>query len=269
MVTQNEGLQVMTAAALSTRPRVLVIMPALNEEEAIGLVLAELPPDLVDQVVVCDNGSSDRTGEVAAAAGAHVVREERRGYGRACMTALDAAFSRGAVSPAPGAPYGGRDLIVFLDADHSDYPGDLPDLLAPLLAGQADMVLGSRVLGGAGMQALLPQAWFGNRLACFLMRLFFGARYTDLGPFRAITAQVLEDLGMTDAGFGWTVEMQLKARVARLRVTEVPVRYRQRIGESKITGTIRGTLGAGFKILAWILGWRLRLLFVRWRPSSK
>jgi hypothetical protein len=151
-------------------------------------------------------------------------------------------------------------LIVFLDADHSDHPADLPQLLAPLLAGRARFVIGSRILGGATKEALLPQAWYGNRLACFLMRLLFGARYTDLGPFRAIRAGDLARFGMSDPGFGWTVEMQLKAWARGLPTVEVPVRYRARTGRSKITGTVRGTLGAGTKILGWIFAWRLRLL---------
>jgi len=252
----------------------------LNEEEALPLVLAELPPGVVDVIVVADNGSTDRTAECARAGGAYVVYEERRGYGRACLTALDALFGRRVdvtgpvasqgsppqVTPTQGSPFeplGSGDIVCFLDADHSDHPEDVTRVLAPLLAGEADLVIGSRVLGGASLTALLPQAWFGNRLACFLMRVFFGARYTDLGPFRAITADALEHLRMGDEDYGWTVEMQLKARVARLRVREVPVRYRARIGKSKITGTLAGTLGAAWKILGWILGWRLKLWFTR------
>lgn len=247
------------------RPRVALVMPALNEERAIGAVLDELPPGRVDAVVVCDNGSRDRTAEVAAARGAHVVREERRGYGRACLTALDAVFARGDVAPAPGAPFTGDEVVVFLDADRSDYPADLPAVVGPVLRGEADLVIGSRVLGGASLRALLPQAWFGNRLACLLMRVLFGARHTDLGPFRAISVDALRHLGMSDPDFGWTVEMQLKARVARLVVREVPVRYRERIGDSKITGTLGGTLRAGAKILGWILGWRVKLWLSRGR----
>lgn len=248
--------------------RVFLVMPALNEEQAIGRVLADLPPGWVDVCVVADNGSQDRTAEIAAAAGAHVVPEPRRGYGRACLTALDAVHARGEVPAAAGAPARGDDVIAFLDADYSDYPEDLPQLLKPVLAGEAEMVLGSRVMGGASLRALLPQAWFGNRLACFLMRVLYGVRYTDLGPFRAIRAGALESLGMVDDGFGWTVEMQIKAAQANLPTREVPVRYRERIGQSKITGTFSGTVRAGYRILAWILGHRLRGVFRRSSGAS-
>jgi glycosyltransferase involved in cell wall biosynthesis len=240
--------------------RVGLVIPALDEERALPLVLAELPPGRVDIVVVVDNGSRDRTAEVARAAGAWVVREPRRGYGSACQAGLAALFGEHA-DPAQRVPrpLDRDDVVVFLDADHSDFPADLPDLLAPILDDSADFVVGSRVLGGAGLRAMLPQAWFGNRLACLLMRVFFGLRATDLGPFRAIRAGALRDLALVDLDFGWTVEMQLKAHVAGLRTREVAVRYRPRVGTSKITGTLSGTLRAGWKILSWILGWRWRL----------
>ena len=236
--------------------RVGLVIPALDEEQALPLVLAEIPAGRVERIVVVDNGSTDRTAEVARAGGAEVVHEERRGYGSACLAGLvRLAEDRGAGRPALST----GDIVVFLDADHSDYPEDLSALLAPIEAGEADLVIGSRVLGGATMDALLPQAWFGNRLACGLMRVLFRAHYTDLGPFRAITVEALEHLKMRDRDFGWTIEMQLKARAARLRVAEVPVRYRARIGTSKITGTLTGTLRAAWKILGWIGVWRLRL----------
>ncbi len=242
--------------------RVGLVIPALDEEEALPLVLRELPQELLARLVVVDNGSTDRTAELAAAGGAEVVREDRRGYGRACLTGLDQVFC----DTDGGAALGDEDAVAFLDADHSDYAEELPQVLAPILEGRADLVIGSRVLGGADMQALLPQAWFGNRLACFLMRVLFGAHYTDLGPFRAIRVDALRRLEMHDEDFGWTVEMQLKAKTCDLRVVEVPVRYRPRIGQSKITGTVLGTVRAGWKILSWIGLWRLRLWF---RPRGK
>ena len=245
---------------IEEQPKLGVVIPALNEELALGPVLAELRLALdaarleSARVVVVDNGSTDGTAEVARSGGAKVVSEPRRGYGQACLAGLATLRAEA---------FGPTDLVLFLDADHSDYPEDLAGVLAPLLAGEADFVIGSRVLGGASMEALLPQAWFGNRLACFLMWLLFGVRHSDLGPFRALSWGALEHLAMADTNFGWTIEMQLKAHQARLRVVEVPVRYRARIGTSKITGTFRGTLGAGTKILSWIFGWRLKTWVTR------
>jgi len=236
-----------------------VVLPAFDEEQALPLVLAEIPRSRAPIVVVVDNGSTDRTAEVARAAGAVVVREERRGYGSACLAGIRWLLAGDGLAP----PLGDEDVIVFLDADHSDYPEDLERLLGPLDEQRAEFVLGSRILGGATLSALLPQAWFGNRLACFLMRVLFGARYTDLGPFRALRVGALRRLQMADTGFGWTIEMQLKAHSSGLRVSEVPVRYRQRVGRSKITGTVRGTVRAGAKILGWIAVWRVRTWFRR------
>lgn len=248
------------AGSSARQERVGLVIPALDEEAALPLVLAELPPQTIDVIVVVDNGSMDRTAEVAREGGAFVVHEPRRGYGSACLSGLAALFGD---HPDPRAriaePLGDDDIVVFLDADHSDYPEDVTRLLEPLLARRAEFVIGSRVKGGADMRAMLPQAWFGNRLACFLMRVLFGARYSDLGPFRAIRVGALERLRMRDRDFGWTVEMQLKAHVAGLGTEEVPVRYRPRIGKSKITGTVLGTLRAAWKILGWILVWRVRL----------
>ena len=245
-------------------PRIGVVMPAFNEERALPLVLAELPSEHVEVVVVVDNGSTDETARAAEDGGATVVREPRRGYGRACLAGIAYLVDGSADSFAR--PLEDEDVIVFLDSDHSDYPEELPRVVEPILGGRADMVIGSRILGGADMRALLPQAWFGNRLACFLMRVLFGARYSDLGPFRAIRVDALRELAMQDRDFGWTIEMQLKARTFGLRVVEVPVRYRERIGTSKITGTVVGTVRAGWKILGWIFAWRLRLLFARRAP---
>lgn len=224
------------AAALAA---VWVIIPALNEEESLPRVLADLPR--VGRVVVVDNGSTDRTAAVAV--GAQVVSEPRRGYGSACLRGL--AQIEWAIASGDTAPR----VVVFLDGDYSDYPENLAELVAPIFAGEADFVLGSRLLGRRKSGAMPPQSIWGNRLACFLMRRLFGARYTDLGPFRAIDYEALKSLGMADQNFGWTVEMQIKAARAGLRTIEVPVPYRCRIGHSKISGTLAGTIKAGYKIL--------------------
>ncbi|HEX8656001.1 MAG TPA: glycosyltransferase family 2 protein [Hymenobacter sp.] len=222
-------------------PRISVIIPAHNEAQAIGLVLAEIPAGLVQEVIVVDNNSSDDTSAVAQAAGATVLREPRPGYGYACLAGMAYAFGK-AVAEQP-------EIVVFLDGDHSDYPEQMPDLLAPLLHGTADLVIGSRALGERERGALLPQQRFGNWLATRLLRLRYGGHFTDLGPFRAIGAPALLGLQMADKTYGWTVEMQIKAARQGLRTVEVPVRYRRRIGTSKVSGTVRGTLGAGYKIL--------------------
>jgi glycosyltransferase involved in cell wall biosynthesis len=237
------------------RPRVAVLIPALDEEEALPRVLEEIPRGEVDLVLVVDNGSQDGTAEVARRSGARVVSEPVRGYGRACLAGL-----RYLLEEDPDRlRLSGADTIVFLDGDHSDHPADMSSLLAPIRSGDADLVIGTRMSDPEARSALLPQARFGNRLACLLMRVLFGARYTDLGPFRAIRVDALRHLRMQDLDYGWTVEMQLKAAVARLRVTEVPVRYRVRIGRSKITGTVAGSAKAGVAILRWILVWRWRV----------
>ncbi len=217
----------------------VIVIPAFNEEQSIGLVLDEIPRDHVDQVIVVDNGSTDRTSEVAAAHGAVTLREERRGYGAACVKGI--AHTGDDV-----------DVIVILDGDHSDYPDDLPAIRAPIREGRADCVLGSRTLGGAEKGALPWNQRWGNILATFLMRVLYGERFTDMGPFRAIRRDHLLSYGMSDPTFGWNVEMQAKAIMARSRIVEVPVRYRKRIGQSKITGTVRGTVLAGTKIIGTI-----------------
>lgn len=222
--------------------RIDVVIPALNEEASLPLVLADLPRPPVRRVVVADNGSRDGTARVAREGGAVVVPAPRRGYGSACLAALD--HLRRHDPP---------DLVVFVDADYSDHPDELPRLIAPLLAGSADLVIGSRLLGKREPGALLPQARAGNLVACTLIRLLYGHRYTDLGPFRAARWEALERLGMADPDFGWTAEMQVKALRHGLRVTEVPVSYRRRVGVSKITGTVTGTLRAGYKILWTVL----------------
>lgn len=215
-----------------------VVIPALNEEASLPLVLADLPRDLVRRVVVADNGSRDGTARVAREGGAEVVQASRRGYGSACLAALE-------VLRHTGPP----EIVVFVDADYSDHPDELPALVAPILGGEADLVIGSRVLGRREPGALLPQARAGNLVACLLIRLLYGHRFTDLGPFRAGRWEALERLGMRDPDFGWTAEMQVKALKKGLAVVEVPVSYRRRVGVSKITGTVAGTLRAGYKIL--------------------
>jgi len=216
-----------------------VVIPALNEERALPHVLAEIPAQ-VRRIVVADNGSTDRTAEVARAMGATVVHEAERGYGAACLAAL-----RLLASDPP-------DVVVFLDGDHSDFPAELPTLVTPIAAGQAELVVGSRNRGNVARGALTPQQRAGNAIACAALRLLYGVRYSDLGPFRAIRWSALERLQMIDRNYGWTVEMQVKAAKQKLPYAEVPVSYRVRIGESKVSGTLRGTLGASRKIL-WVL----------------
>lgn len=227
-------------------PTVSVIIPVLNEENAIAKVIADIPktvctPDgrigaCVQEIIVVDNGSTDDTAAIAEQNGARIVEEPRKGYGYACLAGIAAL----ATQP--------PDIVVFLDGDYSDYPTDMPQLLQPILENRAALVIGARTQGDA-KEALLPQARFGNWLACLLIRRCFGVHYTDLGPFRAIRYPQLLALSMQDKTFGWTIEMQLKAATHGIPVCEVPVRYRKRIGTSKITGTLTGTLKAGYKIL--------------------
>lgn len=222
------------------RPNIAVVIPALNEESSLPRVLTDLPWQWVSDVIVVDNSSTDRTAQVARECGATVVAETQRGYGSACLRGLAELKRR------PGGP---PDIVVFLDADYSDHPDRLPELVQPILDDGLDFVLGSRLAGQREAGAMPPQSVWGNRLACFLMWLLFGVRYTDLGPFRAVRWNALQRLGMVDRNFGWTVEMQIKAARLGLRTLEIPVPYRRRIGQSKISGTVRGTLLAGSKIL--------------------
>jgi glycosyltransferase involved in cell wall biosynthesis len=229
---------------------VSIIIPALDEEDSVGDVVRAIPREpagaRVDRVIVVDNGSTDGTAAAAGAAGATVVSEPTRGYGRACLAGLAEVAS----GPPP-------DVIAFLDADMSDRPEELAEVLGPIVRGEADMVIGSRVLGARAGRveagALLPQARFGNTVACGLIRARWGEQFTDLGPFRAIRYAALQSLAMADPTYGWTVEMQAKAARDGLRSTEVPVSYRHRVGVSKITGTLGGSLRAGARIL-WTIG---------------
>lgn len=217
-------------------PRILAIIPALNEEASIGRVIADLP-ELITMVVVGNNGSTDRTAEVAREHGALVVDQSERGYGAACLAALDEARAH---EP---------DIILFIDGDYSDDPTEAVDVLGPILDGSADLVIGSRATGESERGSLTPPQRFGNWLSTRLIRRFWGVPFTDLGPFRAITWKALEQLNMQDRNFGWTVEMQIKAAKHGLRCQEVPVRYRRRIGTSKVSGTIKGSVMAGVIIM--------------------
>ena len=224
--------------------RVSVVIPTHNEAQSIGRVLADLPSDIVTEVLVVDSNSTDGTAEIASKMGARVLHEPRRGYGRACLTGLAEASS--------------PDIVVFLDGDYSDRPAELPLLLAPILDGPADIALGSR-LGKQSMPGALPRhAAFGNHLAAFLIRLLYGLRLSDLGPFRAGRADVLRQLELQENTYGWAVEMILKGTLAGFRVVEVPVSYYPRIGKSKISGTLRGTVGAAWFILSLIVRYYFR-----------
>ena len=225
---------------MSRKPHIAIVMPARDEAQALPHVLAEIPSEHSPRIVVVDNGSVDGTGEVARRLSAEVVLEERPGYGIACQAGL-----RHLAADPP-------NIVVILDADHSDYPQDLDAVLQPILAGEADLVCGNRVrLAEPG--ALGPHVRWGNSLSTMLIRLLFGHRYEDMGPFRAIRWEALQQLQMCDPAYGWNAEMQVKALQHRLRVREVAVRYRARRGRSKISGTLRGTLGAGAGILLTVL----------------
>lgn len=220
------------------KPVVYVIIPAFNESQSIGRVISDIP-DLVRETVVVDNASTDNTGNVAKENGATVLRENRKGYGYSCLKGIDHLQSK--ANP--------EDIIVFLDGDYSDFPGEISILIAPILNSGYDMVIGSRVLGLREPGSMLFQQIAGNWLATQLMKLFYKVHFTDLGPFRAIRWKALQQIDMKDKTFGWTVEMQVKAAKHKLNFTEVPVSYRRRIGVSKVSGTIYGTIMAGYKIL--------------------
>jgi len=224
--------------------RVSVIIPTHNEAGAIERVLADLPVDLVTEVIVVDSNSNDGTPALAAGMGARVIAEPRRGYGRACLTGLAAANN--------------PDIVVFLDGDYSDRPSELPTLLAPITEGRADITLGSRLHRRNSTGALPWHQAFGNRLAASLIRLLYGLKISDLGPFRAGRADVLRALALEETTYGWAVEMILKGALAGYRVVEVPVSYHPRIGKSKISGTLKGTLGAAWFILTLIVRYYFR-----------
>ena len=216
-----------------------VIIPAFNEENAVGKVVMEIPKDLVREIVVVNNGSTDQTTEAATNAGATVIDQPIKGYGNACLKGIE-HLKQKKVKP---------DVVVFLDADYSDYPEEMRLLLKPIVENRMDMVIGSRALGDLEKGAMTPQQIFGNWLATNLIKLFYGYHFTDLGPFRAIRYQTLIDIDMKDLTYGWTVEMQVKVAKRKLKATEVAVNYRKRVGFSKISGTVKGTILAGHKIL--------------------
>lgn len=225
------------------RKRISIIIPALNEQDSIGLVIRDIPVNLVDEMIVIDNGSTDLTAEVAHNAGARVVREDRRGYGAACLKGIASAND--------------PDIIVFMDGDYSDYPEELEQIIDPILKGEADLVVGSRIAGTASERVLPPHSYWGNKFTVWLINLLYRHLFTDVGPFRAITYNALQALDMRDTNYGWTVEMQVKALIHGLKVIEIPVSYRKRIGKSKVTGTVAGSLKAGIKMLYTVLSLRL------------
>ncbi len=224
-----------------------VIIPAFNEADSISSVIAEIP-EVVSEIIVISNNSTDLTMEMAKKAGATVLSENRKGYGFACLKGIDYVQRQSKVP----------DIIVFIDGDYSDYPEEMTRILQPILEEDVDLVIGARVPELRQPGAMTPQQIFGNRLATFLMRVLFGARFTDLGPFRAIKFEKLLLLQMEDKTYGWTVEMQLKALKKKLTYTEVPVHYKKRIGISKVSGTVKGSIFAGVKILGWIFKYSIK-----------
>ncbi|MFN0274805.1 MAG: glycosyltransferase family 2 protein [Chitinophagales bacterium] len=221
--------------------KINVIIPVFNESGSIGSVLRDIPLGISEEVIVVNNGSTDNTAQIAKEGGATVLLETTRGYGSACLRGIMYIKQK----PAENQP----DVVVFLDGDYSDYPGQMNEIVKPIEEGGYDMVIGSRSKGNRAVGSMQPQQVFGNWLATTLMKLFVGAKFSDLGPFRAIRWQKLLELEMKDTNYGWTVEMQIKAAKKKLKYIEVPVDYRKRIGKSKITGTIKGTIMAGYKIL--------------------
>ncbi len=224
-------------------PKVVVLIPAFNEENAVGKVVADIPKHLVDEVVVINNNSTDKTSESAKKEGATVLFEATKGYGNACLKGIEYLKNTRKNQ---------TDIVVFIDADYSDYPEDIEKLIEPIISGRAKMVIGSRALGKRESGSMTIPQVFGNWLATTLIKLIYGAKFTDLGPFRAITYSALIDLNMEDKTYGWTVEMQVKAIKQKLSFEEVAVDYRNRIGFSKISGTVKGTVLSGYKIITTI-----------------
>lgn len=224
--------------------KISVIIPAYNEERSIGKVVGDISRELVQHVIVVNNNSTDQTREVAEKAGAIVLNETRKGYGWACLMGIDKAYELD------------TDIIVFLDGDYSDYPDEIIDVVRPILEENMDLVIGSRVLGKREKGSLTPQQVFGNWLATRLMRIFYRAKFSDLGPFRAIKTESLRKLKMADKTYGWTIEMQIKAAKQKMNFCEVPVKYRKRIGVSKVSGTVKGTVLAGIKIIFTVFKYR-------------
>lgn len=220
-------------------PIIDVIIPVYNEADSIGKVIAEIPAQLVRHIIVCNNGSTDDTADIALKAGAKVLHQPIKGYGNACLKGMEY------VSTLEILP----DIIVFIDGDYSDYPEEMPLLIEPILKNEVDMVIGSRALGSMESGAMMPQQIFGNWLATTLIKFIYNYDFTDLGPFRSIRYDKLMSMEMADKTFGWTVEMQVKAAKMNMKTMEVPVRYRKRIGKSKVSGTVKGTILAGHKIL--------------------
>jgi glycosyltransferase involved in cell wall biosynthesis len=230
-----------------TSPIVDIIIPAYNESLSIQSVVSDITHSFVRHVIVVSNGSTDQTEELAARAGAVALNEPRKGYGYACLEGM-----RWAATQNPPA-----DIIVFMDGDYSDYASEMPDLIAPILRNEADVVIGSRALGNREKGSMTMPQVFGNWLATRMIDILYGFRFTDLGPYRAVRYDSLMALGMSDKTYGWTVEMQVRALRKKLRCTEVPVNYRKRIGVSKVSGTVKGTVMAGYKIITTILRYSL------------
>ena len=224
---------------MNNRQNIAVIIPAYNEQDAIANVIQDLPKELISEIIVCNNASTDNTSEVATKAGATVLLENKKGYGYACLAGIN-YLKKNTTPP---------DIVIFIDGDYSDYPEQAVDLVREIVEHNRDLVIGSRALGNKEKGSMTPQQVFGNALATWLMKLFYGVKFTDLGPFRAIKWEALMQLNMQDKTYGLTIEMQLKAIKHKMNTSEIPMRYRKRIGVSKVSGTVKGTILAGYKII--------------------